>query len=848
MADATTGDAILVQPGALLVSAPAGTGIEALNARLSDLGLGLPIEPLPADLSLATLIRWNAGGRRRMRHGTIVRYLRAAQVELAGPTGRRCLELGGPTLKRATGYGLNRSLVADGPLAQAHIQAVTLNLRPLPELRRLLRFECAGLSAAHQLVAGLLQIGSALSALPFVLHESGHVTLLAEFEGRPAVVERQARYALELAGAPAASAVVEPQAWIEFEELAAAHMAVGDLGLDLSLPRTGLTCFVEHLQRLQQRYRVTPQIWGDFGATTLHVHLAETGNRATGELGQALAILQDLARRIGGSPVTEFGMRDRNGTAEFARNDDASGGHRPDPQKIPAGNSHGLLKKRPAGIPRDDKLTGVSRHSERSEESRPRMRDDLCVSDGITGSGSSGTRQELLTELTRVVGVPYVLCRPDDLACYLRDASIAQAAGLPLAVALPGSTAEVAETVRLAHAYHVPVVTRGAGSGLAGGSTPSAGALVLGIGRMEGLRIDAEQMRAEVEAGVVTIDLQQAAEAQGLYYPPDPSSLKVSTIGGNIACNAGGPRCLKYGVTGDYVLALTAVLADGSIVRWGDGLSGQSPDAGWLQLLIGSEGTLAVITEATLRLERLPATRRTTMAIFERLEDACVTVEHIMAGGIIPAGLEIMDDSTIAVVDEYLHLGLPHDAGALLLLLADGEPEAVAGDSERLAELARRGGARSVQTARSAAEEAELWQARRAIAPALARLRPNRLGEDISVPLPQIAHCVARIKEVEARYKQPIVVFGHAGDGNLHPNILFDARDPRQVERVWRAAEEVFRIALEVGGTLSGEHGIGTLKRSFMEQALGAEQVALQRRIKAQFDPAGLLNPGKVLP
>jgi glycolate oxidase subunit GlcD len=825
MADATTSDAISVQPEALLASAPAGTGIDVLNARLADRGLGLPIEPLLPDLSLATLVRWNAGGRRRMRHGTIVRYLRAAQVELAGPTGRRCLELGGPTLKRATGYGLNRSLVADGPLAAAAIQTVTLNLRPLPELRRLLRFQCADLPTTQLLAAQLLQIGSTLSALPFVLLPDGHVTLLAEFEGQPEVVERQAHQALELAGDQAEAAVVEPEAWNAFEELAAARMAAVDLALDLSLPVNVLAYFIETLQKLQQRYRCTPQIWGDFGAAALHVQLAETGGRAAGELQQALAIGLELARRIGGSPATEFGMGDSS------RNDDVHPGYGSETREISAGIPNAVRNPDPRFSARH--APKIERASS-SRHHRP--------------AGSSDTRQELLAELTRVIGAPYVLSRPDDLACYVRDASIAQAAGAPLAVALPASTAEVAETLRLAHAYHVPVVTRGAGSGLAGGSTPSAGALVLGISRMEGLCIDAEQMRAEVEAGVVTIDLQQAAEARGLYYPPDPSSLKVSTIGGNIACNAGGPRCLKYGVTGDYVLALTAVLADGSIVRWGDGLSGQSPDAGWLQLLIGSEGTLAVITEATLRLERLPATRRTTMAIFERLEDACATVEQIMAGGIIPAGLEIMDDSTIAVVDEYLQLGLPRDAGALLLLLADGEPEAVTADSERLAELARCGGARSVQTASSAAEEAELWQARRAIAPALARLRPNRLGEDISVPLPQIARCVARIKEVEARHEQPIVVFGHAGDGNLHPNILFDARDPRQVERVWRAAEEIFQIALDVGGTLSGEHGIGTLKRPFMEQALGTDLVILQHEIKARFDPAGLLNPGKVLP
>jgi FAD/FMN-containing dehydrogenase len=236
------------------------------------------------------------------------------------------------------------------------------------------------------------------------------------------------------------------------------------------------------------------------------------------------------------------------------------------------------------------------------------------------------------------------------------------------------------------------------------------------------------------------------------------------------------------------------------------------------------------------------------MALFDTLERACATVEQIMAAGIVPAGLELMDDACIAAAEAHLGLGLPSDLGAMLLMLADGEPEEVAADAARLAELARAGGARSVQVARSAADEANLWKARRAVSIALARVRPNRLGEDIAVPLPQIAACVRRIKAVSAEHGLPIVVFGHAGDGNLHPNILFDARDPAETARIWPAAEGVFAAALAVGGTLSGEHGIGMLKRPFMRQALGEAQIAVQRRIKARFDPAGLLNPGKVLP
>jgi glycolate oxidase subunit GlcD len=415
-------------------------------------------------------------------------------------------------------------------------------------------------------------------------------------------------------------------------------------------------------------------------------------------------------------------------------------------------------------------------------------------------------------------------------------------------VALPATTAEVAALVQVAAAQGLPIVTRGAGSGLAGGATPSPGALVISLNRLERISIDRAQMSARVGAGAVTAEVQKAAEAAGLFYPPDPSSQAASTIGGNIACNAGGPRCVKYGVTADYVLALTAVLADGSVVRWGDEVAGQSPTTPLAQLLVGSEGTLAIITEATLRLVPMPPARRTSMAIFDTLEGACATVERIMASGVVPAGLEIMDDSCIAAVEAYLGLGLPRDAGALLLMLADGEPEEVAADAASLAALARAGGARSVQTATSAADEANLWKARRAVSIALTRVRPNRLGEDISVPLTAIAACVRRIKQVSAEHGLPIVVFGHAGDGNLHPNILFDARDPAETARIWPAAEAVFAAALAVGGTLSGEHGIGTLKRPFMRQALGDAAIAAQRAIKARLDPQGLLNPGKLFP
>ncbi|MEI7645302.1 MAG: FAD-linked oxidase C-terminal domain-containing protein, partial [Chloroflexales bacterium] len=437
---------------------------------------------------------------------------------------------------------------------------------------------------------------------------------------------------------------------------------------------------------------------------------------------------------------------------------------------------------------------------------------------------------------------------PDDLGAYVIDASIARPEGPPLAVALPASTVELATLMRIAAERGLPVVSRGAGTGLAGGATPSPGALLISLNRMDQIRIDRQQMVAHVGAGAVTAEVQRAAEAVGLFYPPDPSSQTASTIGGNIACNAGGPRCVKYGVSADYVLGLTAVLADGRVVRWGDGLAGQGPEHGLAQLLVGSEGTLAVIAGATLRLLPLPATRRTTLAIFPTLDAACTTVERIMAAGLVPAAMELMDDTTITAVEAYLQIGLPRAAGAMLLMLADGEPEAVDADSLALAELAWRGGAVDVQVAVNPAEEADLWRGRRAVAPALARIRPSRLGEDICVPLPQIAACVRRIKQVSAAQRLPIAVFGHAGDGNLHPNILFDPRDPAELARIWPCAEAIFAAALELGGTLSGEHGIGILKRPFMRLAVGEPSIYVQSQIKRWLDPEGRMNPGKVYP
>jgi glycolate oxidase subunit GlcD len=806
-----------IQPGALLVRASAQLTVSELNKALAAHGLCLPIYPLLAEQSLAELIANNAGGRRGLRHGTLARYLRAAEVQTDASQGR--LYIGGPTLKRATGYGLNRALVGDR-IAASRLGEVTLSLRPLPAAHGALLIDCADLVAASTLANQIMAKGLSLSALALRQQEEA-AQLLVEFEGNAKVIARQTSELQHLL-AGAQSTPLTGDYWQPWAQLAAEWQTHTGERLSLSLPRAVLPSFITQARSLISRYGMELTIWGDGGVGTLHCTLH---GRSSGEQAQASALLFALAQGMGGAVATELGLG-----AGVSRCDGA-GVSRWQGEQV-----RSLFYS---------STTDVNATATTYSDSPLRT---ARLTPAPARSATHPLTPSPLERLTAIVGQRYVITRPEDLGTYEQDASIARATGRPLAVVLPANTAEVSAVLAYANEAGLTVVSRGAGSGLAGGSTPSDGAIVLGLSRLDQLEIDAAQMVARVGAGAITADVQRAAEGLGLYYPPDPSSLPVSTVGGNIACNAGGPRCLKYGVTADYVLALTAVLADGTIIKVGDGLVGQSPNMGLLHLLVGSEGTLAVITEATLRLIPLPPARRTTLAIFDRLHDACTTVEAIMAGGIIPAGLELMDATTMLAVEEYLHLGLPRDAGAMLLLLADGEPEEVAAEAEALAAYARQGGARSVQVAQNNNDEAALWRARRAVSPALARIRPNRLGEDICVPVSRIAECVEQTQVIAAAYALPIVVFGHAGDGNLHPNILFDSRDPAQVERVWGAASAIFNLALDLGGTLSGEHGIGTLKRPFMRRALGDELIAHMWQIKRQFDPQNQLNPGKVLP
>jgi glycolate oxidase len=403
---------------------------------------------------------------------------------------------------------------------------------------------------------------------------------------------------------------------------------------------------------------------------------------------------------------------------------------------------------------------------------------------------------QLIDGLVKSLGKAGVLHTPEDLAVYSYDGTFAE--GRPDIVVLPETTEQVSQVVKLAAEARLPLVPRGMGSGLAAGSIPAVnGGIVICLTRMNHiLEIDTENATARVEAGVVTADLQAAVEKRGLFYPPDPSSVRHSTLGGNIACNAGGPHCVKYGVTGDYVLGLTVVLADGNTLRTGGKPIKDVTGYDLKRLFTGSEGTLGVITEALLRLITKPRYARTALADFAALADASRTVNTILAAGIVPASLELMDQTALVCIEEAMHLGLRTDVEASLLIETDGADEqTVAREIEAAAAICGSAGAVSVRMAHDEEERANLWRARRSMSPSLARRAPNKLGEDITVPRSAIPEVIQRLRAISAKYGLPVVIFGHAGDGNLHPNILFDKRQPEQWAKAEQMVAEIFETS-----------------------------------------------------
>lgn len=450
-----------------------------------------------------------------------------------------------------------------------------------------------------------------------------------------------------------------------------------------------------------------------------------------------------------------------------------------------------------------------------------------------------------LAEIESIVGNDNLLTAPEERMCYSFDATNRKF--LPDAVAFPRNADDVSNIMRCANLHRFPVIPRGAGSGFAGGSLAVEGGLVLALTRMNRIvSIAPENLTAVVEPGVVTGDFQKAVAQSGLFYPPDPASLQFSTMGGNAATCAGGPRCVKYGVTKNYILGLEVVLPTGELLKTGvqtlKGVAGYDLTS----LFVGCEGTLGIITRITVRLIPLPPARRCMLATFPRLDDAPLAVSAIIREHIIPSTLEFIDQAAIRCVEEYLHMGLPTQAEALLLIEVDGDEEVIDRQCKAIKTICSGQGASDFQIARSAEEEAQLWKARRSISPALLKLNPDKINEDITVPLSKIPDIIRRVNAIAQKYRLINVSFGHAGDGNIHTNLMINRNNEDEVARAHQAVKEIFQATLELGGTISGEHGIGITKAPFLEMDIGSENHALMNRLKNLLDPNHILNPGKL--
>lgn len=418
---------------------------------------------------------------------------------------------------------------------------------------------------------------------------------------------------------------------------------------------------------------------------------------------------------------------------------------------------------------------------------------------------------------------------------------------MPDAVISPRSKEEISEIVKVCNEYNIPIVPRGSGTNLCAGTCPTEGGVVLLFKHLNKiLEIDEENLTITVQPGVITQEVTTAVEAKGLFYPPDPGSMKISTIGGNINENSGGLRGLKYGVTRDYVMGLEAVLANGEIIKTGGKLAKDVAGYDLTRLFVGSEGTLGIITEATLKLIPMPETKETILALYQDLESAAKSVSKIIASKIIPITLEFLDQPTLEAVEAFAKIGLPTDAKAVLLIEQDGPAEIVKRDIARIKEICKEEHAVSVKSAESEEEAEALRTARRAALSALARLKPTTILEDATVPRSEIANMVNAIGEIAKKYDLNICTFGHAGDGNLHPTCLTDVRDREEIERVEKAFEEIFEKAIELGGTITGEHGVGVMKAPYLEMKLGTAGIAAMQAIKTGLDPNNIMNPGKM--
>lgn len=455
--------------------------------------------------------------------------------------------------------------------------------------------------------------------------------------------------------------------------------------------------------------------------------------------------------------------------------------------------------------------------------------------------------RSLLNSLRDSVGRANVLTEREDLICYSYDPTPNH--HLPEAVVIPGSIEEVAEVLRLANGAGVPVTPRGAGTNISGSSIPIRGGIVLAMHRFNRIiEIDSANLCAVVEAGVITGEFQRQVEELGLFYPPDPQALNMSTLGGNAATNAGGPRGFKYGVTRDYVLGFRMVLADGRILKVGGKTVKNVTGYDLTKLFVGSEGTLGIFTELTLRLIPMPESKRTMLAVFDNFLKAARSISAVIAAKIIPTTLEYMDQEAMRLIEAYVPCGLPVDSAAAVLIEVDGSEREVPVQISKVAEVCRWEGAREIRIATTEEESNQIWTARKAAFSSMAKSAPTLYVEDVTVPRSKIPEMVQTITELAVKYRIKVPILGHTGDGNMHPIILTDERKPEEIERVKQAIAEMFKAALEMGGTLSGEHGIGLDKVKYMEWELGTVGIDVMRKIKQALDPKDIMNPNKVLP
>jgi len=455
-------------------------------------------------------------------------------------------------------------------------------------------------------------------------------------------------------------------------------------------------------------------------------------------------------------------------------------------------------------------------------------------------------KETLVHELQEIVGHEHVLISDMDLVLYSYDASLERA--VPDVVVLPSSSEEVSGVMALAYREKIPVVGRGSGTNLTGGTVPVEGGIVLHFSRMNRiLEIDLPNRTVTVEPGVITLDLQTEVLKKGFVYQPDPASQKVSTLGGNIGENSGGPHCLKYGVTTNHVMGMELVLHDGTVL-WTGGKSWDNPGYDIKGLLVGSEGTLALVTKIMLKLERAPEAVKTMLAIYDTIEDGANTVSAIIAEGIVPATLEMMDNIVMRAVEQTVKAGYPLDAAAVLIIELDGMPEGMDEKTEKIMEICRRNRVREVKVARSEAERTTLWAGRKGAFGAVGQVRPSYLCCDGTVPRTELPKVLRKVMEVGRKYDLPIGNVFHAGDGNLHPLIMFDERDAEEKAKVLKAASEILKVCAEAGGTISGEHGVGLEKLHETRLIFNENDLQFERKIKSAFDPDQRMNPGKLIP